>query len=207
MMSTWFAFSGKIGAGKSTAARELCDALKCEKGFKGYVVVVSFGTALKEYTAKLYGFDVALTRTAAGKETVIENGGGRTVGQLLQFVGQLSRETMGDDVWARALVQAMEAKTRGYPLLPGAQMVFIVDDLRHLAEMDVLSALGAITVRLDGDPGGVRAKSTRDPAHPSETELDNYNLFDAQYSTDEMSTEAVIDECLSLFLERQSKHN
>lgn len=202
-MSEWFAFSGKIGSGKSTAADELCDALKCEKGLRGAVCVVSFATALKEYTAKLYGFDVALTRTAAGKETVVKNGGGRTVGQLLQFVGQQSRETMGDDVWARALVRAAAKTAKLHTdCVPGMRTIFIVDDLRHRAELDVLLELGVITVRLDGDPGGVRAASTRDPKHPSETELDDYDSFDALCFTEEMSPELVTSVCMRLQRER-----
>lgn len=202
-MSKWFAFSGKIGAGKSTAAHDLCDTLKCEKGFKGCVVVVSFATALKEYTAKLYGFDVKLTRSAAGKETVVKNGGGRTVGQLLQFVGQQSRETMGDDVWARALVQVTNKIAKLHTgWVPGMKTIFIVDDLRHKVEMEVLSELGATTIRLNGDPGGVRATSTRDPNHPSETELDDCSSFDEVCCTDVMSAEQVTDLCVTRFRER-----
>ena len=50
-----------------------------------------------------------------------------------------------------------------------------------LNEADAVSRYGGTLVRLVGDPGKVRANSTRDLNHISETALDNYQGFDLTY--------------------------
>jgi len=88
---------------------------------------------------------------------------------MLQDIGSGVRVYGHADAWVIALFSYWvdDGDTR-----------WVIDDVRYPNEAAAVKARGGIVIRLNGDPGLTAAQSTRDPAHPSETALDDYTEFD-----------------------------
>jgi len=94
---------------------------------------------------------------------------GITVGRLQQIIGtDLFRQHFDDMVWVKSLFASYNKIIHNW----------IISDVRFKNEADYVKSMGGILVRLEGDPTGVRARSTRDMSHPSEIDLDYYENFD-----------------------------
>ena len=61
---------------------------------------------------------------------------------------------------------------------PSSSLCWIVSDVRFENELRAIKERGGIVIRLEGDPVGMRARSSRDPNHVSETALDKFEDFD-----------------------------
>lgn len=159
--------SGKIGVGK-TAIADLLTACF----FRG--CRVAFADALKVEAAEIYGFDHALTKTAEGKDTIIQSallpGGSASVRQVLILHGQ-NRRSDDPGYWSEIMY------TRLVQLAQLGCSAAIIDDVRFENEMDFLLKFGAgsILVRIEPYPGWVPGQHAQDE---SETALDHEKRFD-----------------------------
>lgn len=162
--------SGKIGSGKTTLGDELIAAA-------GDAVCCNFADVLKREVAEIYGIDVKRCYAQEEKNRPISDTETLTIGEALQNVGALRRATM-PNYWLERLgehVVSLQCK------------LVVIGDARHTNEAEWVRARGGLLVRLNGDPGGVRAASKRDHTHRSETELDDYAAFDLVVDTDTTS--------------------
>lgn len=156
--------SGKIGSGKDTVAdfiiQHMPDLLFKKK---------SFAYNVKHIASIISGLPMEDMLSQDGKNKVLPLYGGITVGNLQQVIGtNLFRTHFDDMVWIKSLFAPYVQESDSW----------IVSDVRFKNEADYIRSLGGIIIRLEGDPGGVRARSTRDMTHASETELDDYEHFD-----------------------------
>lgn len=141
----------------------------------------NFADALKREVARLYGFDVWRCYAQEEKNRPISDTEPTTVGEALQKVGA-QRRAESPTYWIDRLaeyVDTLECK------------LVIVGDVRHTDEAEWVRARGGLLVRLNGDPGGERAASTRDHTHRSETELDDYAGFDMVFDTETKPAEEI----------------
>ena len=155
------AFSGHTGSGKSLAARllrQLCPHFQ-ER---------AFAHRLKEVVATMTRTSMDDQYSEQGKNTRARVFGDRTLGELQQQVGTLFRSQFSASVWVDSLFQEFD---------PQASF-WIVTDVRFPNEVQAIKERGGLVFRLEGDPGGARARSTRDLQHPSETALDSYDQWD-----------------------------
>lgn len=157
-------FSGKIGSGKSMAAKYLIEnapEYHFEEKFFAYNV--------KLIASIISGMPMSVMLDSAGKNIQMKQYRNMTVGQLQQFIGtDLFREHFDDEVWIKSMFAAYDPAVHDWA----------VSDVRFKNEADYCREMGGILVRLEGDPMGVRAASTRDHSHKSETDLDDYKHFD-----------------------------
>jgi hypothetical protein len=86
--------------------------------------------------------------------------------KLLQLLGEGMRNIYGDNVWVDTLVQRI--KMRDSPEKPN----ILVVGMRYPNEMEVLKALGFITVKITRQDRVI----DRDPSHISEIALKNANF-------------------------------
>lgn len=162
--------SGKIGSGKSTVTKFLIDNMQ-EFNF----VEKSFAYNVKAIASIISGLPIEVAMSQEGKNRELPLYGNMTVGKLLQVIGtDLFRDHFDDMVWVKSLFAPYDA----------AKDNWIVSDVRFKNEADYVKRMGGILVRLEGDPAGVRAKSTRDLDHPSETDLDDYCGFNIVMHTE-----------------------
>ena len=162
--------SGKIGSGKDTVA-DLLVKFMPEMNFQKK----SFAHNLKRITSIVSGLPMDDMFTQEGKNKKLDMYGGMTVGNLQQVIGtNLFRNHFDDMVWVKSLFAPYDPEKDNW----------IVTDVRFRNEADYVRKLGGILIRLEGDPNGVRARSTRDMTHPSETELDGYEHFDILMRTE-----------------------
>jgi len=152
--------SGHIGSGKTTLARYLTERYPDVERH-------AFAENLRVVLAVLTGVPVKRTRSADDKERVPE-GWGATVGQLLQRVGSAVRQGVNWDAWVLSLFAQFDPTRHRW----------VVEDVRHVNEAEAVRQRGGVLIRLEGDPAGLRAQSTRDLNHESETALDDYAHFD-----------------------------
>lgn len=152
------AITGKAGAGKSTAARELTAAL----GF----VEIAFADALKESVKHKFGLSDSDVYTQEGKKS-LHPVWGLTPGEILQKEGtEATRHIWGEDFWLRRWRMSYDAHL-GYELHD-----VIVPDCRFDNEAEYIRSLGGRIVRI------VRPDSAplegRDPNHPSERGISDH---------------------------------
>lgn len=177
--------SGRIGAGKTTTVDalqqrllELVDEAEC------VVLSGQYADELKRECAERAKKPLALFYSEAGKQTLIESEG-VTAGRFLQIVGEEARAR--DPLhWIKAL-----KRKQNEAAADGRRVIMIVGDCRHPNEIDEMRP--GVAVLLRGDPGGVRARSTRDLNHISETSLDGYERFDLVLDTDALRTDSVVE--------------
>ncbi len=180
--------SGKIGSGKST----LCDNLLLLHNQN--VVARNFADQLKIDVAAHLGIPLERCYTEEGKNTRIERYD-MTVGCILQQWGTALRSAIHTDMWVIATANWLERL-----ILNGVvPSMVVIGDVRFPNEVDWVHSVGGVAVRLNGDPGGVRAKSTRDLAHVSETALDDcQDKFDLVINSDNHSASEVCQMVLTL---------
>jgi len=170
--------SGKIGAGKTTLANYMCQRFGGGDD-EGRLKKVSFAENLRRMVALWVGIDIERTRSAEDKAQLLPPGWGpMTVGELLQKFGTEVGREIHPDCWVLSLFN---------PSLYNPERSFwICDDMRFVNEAEGIKARGGLLVRLEGDPGRVRAEAglTRNLAHASETGLDDYEGFDIVLNTD-----------------------
>lgn len=167
--------SGKIGSGKTTLARYLMQR------YEG-MTRESFAENLRAVLAILTGVQPSETRSSEQKERLLVEWHA-TIGKLLQDVGESLRQGLNKDTWVLSLFSRFDA----------SRDFWVIDDMRHINEADMIRKHGGILIRLEGDPKQVRANSTRDLNHISETALDHYD-FDVVIKTDDF-----IDDMNGLF--------
>jgi hypothetical protein len=151
--------SGKLGSGKSLATLVLIKLFQDEDVT---AVEKSFARRLKETIATLFNTSVETQLSQEGKNTV-DPVVGKTYGQLQQILGQGLRDLIQPDLWIKLALSN----------LPEDE-VSIISDVRYKNEVKAILERGGIVIRLEGDPGGVRAKSNRDLTHSSECDLDDW---------------------------------
>ena len=157
--------SGKLGSGKTKLAlylRSLYEVLEPR----------SFAEILRQMTALFINRPIERLRSLDDKNT--ETCMDMTVGVMLQKLGTEVGRQIHPDAWVRSLAQHYK---------PGVSR-WIIDDVRFPNEADWIKAQGGVVIRLEGDPGCVRATTSRDTNHPSETALDDYTGFNAVINTE-----------------------
>jgi len=182
--------SGKIGAGKTTQVDKLLSALG-----EQHKLGINFADKLKADIRFHAGLSEWHTNTHAGKETLVPGYGSLTVGQMLQHWGGGLRHKM-PFVWIAPVGQAIEAERRRGD--PTKELFVVIGDVRNPNECRWINENGGVVVRLIGDPGGVRAKSTRDHNDETETALDHYVGFDLVVDTDKNDIDATHAKIMAL---------
>ena len=196
-------FSGKMGAGKTSAAFFATTFLEGHTAETWQLI--AFADELKRLVSGMFGFPMSYCYTDIGKtfelpsckplyelthediprrvsQEVLDGLNGRlsteippgtTVGRVLQIVGQAFRDEIGDDVWIIALEKRMQTGSN-----------YVIEDVRYPNECDFVKRLGGIVGRviLTGSAG--RNDSRRDPQHESETAMDLYDKWDFTIETD-----------------------
>lgn len=185
--------SGKIGSGKDTAAKLIAATLK-SKGFY-YVVRSPFAGTLKNVVRVITGVNMSMDHDSADiymggvhdytQEQKEINVNGFTVGQLLQLVGVGLRNSVHENIWVDATINKINREFNDLHLV-NTTAVFIIPDVRFPNEFEALREAGAILIRMEGDPGGVRKNSTRDLNHISEIALDHETRFHYTINTNEV---------------------
>lgn len=149
MKRVFIGITGRAGAGKTTFANFLRDAL-AETEVRDRCGIVPFAAPVKEIATKM-GWD--------GKKD--EKGR-----RLLQLIGtECGRECIGQDVWVKAWFGRVRA---GASTL---ELVTIADDVRFENEAWAIRSLGGLIVRIDRPerpPLSKRLASWFRPTHRSE---------------------------------------
>lgn len=168
--------AGKIGSGKTCLASEF----KLARG--DGVVEVNFGDALKREVAETYKVPLWRFYDQDEKNKPISSENPMTLGEALQKVGTERRE-QDPDYWVKKVALHV-GELKDFDIV-------IIGDVRLQNEANWIKEAGGVIVRLNGDPGKVRANSTRNLTHISETDLDDYKRFDFVFDTETMSAEAI----------------
>lgn len=176
--------SGELGSGKTTTMNVVTEALRARLADDTRWVVTNgnFADELKRECAEASGAPLELFYTTEGKNTILHTdaahsfaGNGMTAGNFLQVHAEACRQN-DSDCWARRLWRSkmLEAERAQ------KHVFLIVGDCRHENEIRWAATMSkkSLTVRLCGDPGGVRAASTRNLNHISERALDAYDKWD-----------------------------
>lgn len=151
-MGVLIGFTGKMGSGKSKQADLLED-------WDSGIGVRSFALPLKGLSNEL----LCVPGHIRPDKNQFFPKWGMTYGQFLQWFGTDVVRAKNPDAWVD---MAMEfAKT---------DVVSVFDDVRFPNEADAIRSRGGVIIRLIGDPAGIRAASTRDKNHESETAMDDY---------------------------------
>lgn len=178
MKPTIIAISGKIGSGKDEFAK-----LFAELSFNG-VERHCFADKVRDVVELIVGKKMSLLHEAGNpfhnpiynysqeEKNLYLPMWNKTIGQCLQLVGtDVFRERFDKDTWVKALFS-----TTGKSCIENGRCL-IIPDCRFPNEADTVIDMGGIVIRMEGDPKGVRLKSTRDLNHESETALDGYTKF------------------------------
>lgn len=180
--------SGKIGSGKTTLCNALRERLLADGERVQSVTERNFADALKEQVAHHFGLDVRDCYTHDGKQRVLDQCNGKTLGRVLQDWGQALRTGVVPHVWVsgvRSWLQRQLGQAWSSADTHDKVHVVLIGDVRYPNEVAfVQRECGGRVVRLNGDPGGVRRASTRDLEHESETALDNVNDIQFDYTID-----------------------
>jgi len=157
--------SGKIGSGKDTIAKEILKTFP-EYNFRR----VSFGYNVKKVVSLLTGIDM---RTILSRKikTYYLSEWDMTVGEMFQVVGTDSiRDNLSDNTWIYSLFNNVKDGEN-----------IIITDVRFKNEAYSILNRGGYLIRLIGDPKQTILKDKRKLQHKSETELDDFNMFDIIY--------------------------
>jgi len=153
------ALSGKMGCGKTTLADEL---LQIRPGHR-----ISFADALREEVAALLNVYLRDVYTQEFKSEEFQIGNRRMTGrEILQWWGTEIRRASDKDYWSRKMAERCQ-------LMPGCFLV--VDDMRFMSELEVMRDLHAICIRINPHENWTPGPSAN---HASETDLDEYTLWD-----------------------------
>lgn len=153
--------TGPIGSGKDTAA----DYLEQHYGF----VKLSFAIPVKRLTATLLGLnmDEIMTREVKAKRVL---NGTKTVGQVMQGIGEGLRQSISPDLWVDTLFANWD---------PTDDDKWVIADVRYPNEVTRIQQLGGVVIQITGDPKNIRANQVdqRDPTHASETALQGMQFY------------------------------
>ena len=182
--------SGKIGSGKTCAAETI------QKSFPN-TVVRNFADRLKEEVAMHLEIDLALCYSHDGKNMRLD-AYGMTLGEFLQQWGTRLRD-IHPEIWVLAVQSFIDACVKK-KASKDEKLIVCIGDCRFPNECMWVNSVGGIVIRLNGDPGGERARSKRDMSHISETALDAYQGFDLIVDTnrcDKKETAQRILDCIA----------
>jgi hypothetical protein len=180
--------SGELGSGKTTTQTALYKELTERFTSTTHVISINFADELKRECAVRAGVDQSVFYTEAGKREYYEsvNMTGR---ELLQSVGEEARQ-FHHAFWINKAKQTLSTIVS---LSESERFVVIIGDCHHPNEVELLRP--GMSVRLQGDPGGVRAQSDADLTHVSERALDGYKHFDMIVDTETQRPNAIV-ECI-----------
>lgn len=176
-------FSGKIGCGKTTMADMLCTHVPGSKR-------LAFADALRLEVARFFGFKPEFVRSPAFKDCHFRWGERLVTGrQVLQEWGTEIRRAAEPGYWVRQMHEALGAlEAIGVPLV-------VVDDVRFPDEAACVQQWDGFMIRINPyhgwEPG---ANAT----HASETALDEWDGFDADYRPAFGGLDAVVEEILGM---------
>jgi len=174
--------SGELGSGKTTLQRLLEGELRRLLSPAILIVAVNFADELKRECAERAGVPASTFYTEEGKARYFPPLG-MTGRQLLQTVGEEARQK-DPEHWVKRAKQTINKLIEG----SGArQVVAIIGDCRHPNEVDAMRP--GLAVRLTGDPGGARARSSADLTHISERGMDDFERFDMHINSDKTTPE------------------
>jgi hypothetical protein len=147
-MANLIGLTGAIGVGKTTVANILKDY-----GYSEHALA----DKLKQVLAVIFDLDLAMINSREGKATKVYND--KTVGQLLQMIGQGLREKVDDDIWVNSLFKTYKGDK------------WVLSDIRYKNEYLALKQAGGILIRIEGNN---RVFSDgRSMQHQSEIEMVN----------------------------------
>lgn len=154
-METVILLSGKAESGKTTLTKEI-KKMYTKKGMR--VITPSFGNYVKFICKAYFGWDG--NKDESGRE-------------ILQRIGtDIVRNKMAD-FWSRSVLQLLYVLEEEFD-------VAIIDDVRFKNEIEIFlkeSEYSCFTIRVER-PDHVSSLTDIQKAHISETELDDYSLFD-----------------------------
>jgi hypothetical protein len=163
MQQTIIGISGKIGSGKDTLADFI---IKHNNQFEKK----SYAKKLKQIGSFLTGTDEKLWFTQEGKNINLPDWD-MTIGQFQQRLGtEAIRNGLHQEAWILSLFADLAPTSK-----------WLITDMRFKNEAYAIKQRGGKVLRINGDPAKVRANSTRDLSHPSETDLDDFNEWDSVY--------------------------
>lgn len=178
--------AGGLGSGKTTTVDNLLPELRQYlTDDQTHVMEGHFATALKQECAKMAKVDLQTFYTEQGKQQFLHSIG-MTAGRFLQVHGEAKRQA-DPFHWVNLLKKQIVATAQA---AGKSRVIVVVGDCRHPNEIDAMRP--GFALRLNGDPGGVRARSNRDLNHPSETALNDYQKFDLVVSTDDTDVQGVL---------------
>jgi hypothetical protein len=160
-------FSGKLGSGKTVTANELATVIMNKLGVS--TMRLSFANVLREVLSKISLVPVEKTKSTEDKNTIIKQFG-MTIGVALQKLGQAVCDGFHPESWVVPVQGEIEN-------LRSTGCCIIMDDVRKPVELrGLIETMGGkcLFVRLEGDPSGIAATSTRDKTHYSEVALDKW---------------------------------
>lgn len=155
--------SGKIGSGKDFYADFIMKKISSTYG-----IVPDhrkFAEKVKEVTAVITNKPLETMYTQNGKNEFVPMFNA-TVGEMQQIIGTNIFRKYDNDFWVKVTLSDYEEG-----------MSMIISDVRFKNEADFIINMGGILIRLEGDPLNIRANSSRDMTHQSETDLDDYDKF------------------------------
>lgn len=204
--------SGKIGSGKTTLSTELVKKLGRTR-----CIERNFADLLKEQVASHLNIPVEWCYTHEGKNTVIPEYSGKTLGGILQDWGTGLRETVHPNIWVNGIGSWLLSLTQSLSVIKGESLpntttinvvgyrrIVIIGDVRFPNEVQFIrETAGGVVLRLVGDPGGVHKETLRNTEHISETALDGDGFtFDYILQTNLLSV-AEMTAAMYQFLRRQ----
>jgi hypothetical protein len=168
--------SGKIGSGKTHTARYIENHLPEYKFQKK-----SYGYNVKKIASILTGISMKTILSRKSKNIYLPEWN-MNIGQMFQKIGtDCMRFNLHPDTWLLSMFATYSEDQN-----------WVVDDVRFVNEADLIKEKGGIIIRVEGDPKGVRVKDNRDPNHPSETSLDNYNRYDIIFDSEKENLDDLI---------------
>lgn len=172
--------SGKMGVGKDTVAELIAKHIKINDE---YIVVRPklFALNIKRIVEILSGvslkwkstdnFDMPTMDYTQEQKEILVPEYNMTIGNMLQQIGtNIFREHFDKDVWVKSLFST-------YGKHEMENEIWIITDVRFPNEADFIKELGGTLIRIVGDPKKHNVSSTRDPNHPTEIALDDYNKW------------------------------
>jgi len=149
-MGILIGFTGKMGSGKTKQASLIADWA---------IEVRSFALPLKGLANQL----LCIPGHIHPDKNQFFPKWGMTYGQFLQWFGTDVVRAKNPDAWVdMAIESAID------------DPCCIFDDVRFPNEANAIRSRGGVVIKLVGDPSGIRAASTRDRNHESETAMDDY---------------------------------
>ena len=168
------ALSGKLNSGKTTVA----DALVVHHGF----VKKSFAENLRKICGILGGYDHNRSHTTEEKAIFVP-GWNMTRGEFLQYIGTDVIRCAYEDAWITTLVTDIKNLDQN----------IVIDDMRFPNEYEAIKQMGGLCVRLIGNHMDIRANTTRDIHHTSETALDHIPLDEYDFHFKDEPVDDIVD--------------